>query len=501
MAAPDRPPAAPGRRALVLIPPRKRDRLAKGFDRDELERRLIRAGFRPDIPDLDGPDAFPEAIRTAGASAEPPALVMVGGGDGTLSAVADAMAETGLTLAILPLGTANDLARTLAIPADPAQAVDVALKGRVRQIDIGTVDGRGFFNVASIGLSVDVAEALDGEEKRRFGPLAYLFALFRVVTRHRRFHTVLTIDNRRVEMRAIMVAVANGRYHGGGLTVAPDAAIDDGRLDVYVIEPVSHWRMALLLPALRLGTADAWMGVHRMSGREVRVETPSKPKRINVDGEILTRTPASFGLKRRAIRVMTPDRPAAELPGTRNRPDSRPPSSPPRAPHPAPPEDQEEQMHPEEEGLATEAEIALQDLARAAREGVALTERLALHAGPHLGEEVVAALGRIGGAWGRIAITADEALDAMDLPTRDADDDRALIEDVVNWLEGLVGMPLDQRVSQRLHQAATRIEIAIEEVRQVGQAGVAEVVTAAYDEAWSLIVASLPDPDGGGASD
>merc|ERR1711965_427625 len=107
MAAPDRPSAAPGRRALVLIPPRKRDRLAKGFDRDELERRLIRAGFRPDIPDLDGPDAFPEAIRTAGASAEPPALVMVGGGDGTLSAVADAMAETGLTLAILPLGTAN----------------------------------------------------------------------------------------------------------------------------------------------------------------------------------------------------------------------------------------------------------------------------------------------------------------------------------------------------------------------------------------------------------
>ena len=73
MAAPDRPSAAPGRRALVLIPPRKRDRLAKGFDRDELERRLIRAGFRPDIPDLDGPDAFPEAIRTAGASAEPPA--------------------------------------------------------------------------------------------------------------------------------------------------------------------------------------------------------------------------------------------------------------------------------------------------------------------------------------------------------------------------------------------------------------------------------------------
>ena len=180
----DHPPAAG--RVLVLIPPGKRDRLGGELTPDSLLTRLRKAGFRPDMPDLDSPDAFPEAIRAAARGDDPPALVLVGGGDGTLSAVADAMADTGLTLAILPLGTANDLARTLGIPFDPAAALKVALTGRRRSIDIGTIDGRGFFNVASIGLSVDVADALDSHEKRRLGIGAYIPALFRVMTRHRR---------------------------------------------------------------------------------------------------------------------------------------------------------------------------------------------------------------------------------------------------------------------------------------------------------------------------
>lgn len=497
---PDRPSA--GGRALVLIPPGKRDRLGGGLAPDSLLARLRKAGFRPDMPDLDSPDAFPDAIRAAAGSDDPPALVLVGGGDGTLSAVADAMADTGLTLGILPLGTANDLARTLGLPFDPAAALEVALTGRRRSIDIGTIDGRGFFNVASIGLSVDVADALDSREKRRLGIGAYIPALFRVMTRHRRFRVRLTVDGRNVEMRAVMVAIGNGRHHGGGLTVSAGATIDDGMLDVYVIEPVSHWRMALMLPALRLGTAGPWMGVHRLSGRTVRVETPAKPKRVNVDGEILTRTPAEFGVRAGAVSVVTPDRPAADLPGTspvRSLAGDRSIAGDTRS-RDAPAgnlpmlSDKEAAMSAEDERLAAEIEIALQDMARAAREGEALTRRMAESPYAGFSDTVIAALGQIGADWARIAVVADDALDAMDLPTRDADDDRALIEDVVDWLEGLVGMPVETRASQRLHHAAARIEVAIDEVRRAGDPASADAATIAYDDAWRLIDTALPAP-------
>jgi hypothetical protein len=108
-------------------------------------------------------------------------LVIVGGGDGTLNATIEAIIETQLPLGILPLGTANDLARTLAIPNSLPEACQIIASGNLRRIDLGSVNGKYFFNVASLGLSVKITQQLTKEIKRRWGIFAYAAIAFQVI--------------------------------------------------------------------------------------------------------------------------------------------------------------------------------------------------------------------------------------------------------------------------------------------------------------------------------
>jgi diacylglycerol kinase (ATP) len=128
--------------------------------------------------------ALPALIRRFADQVD---CVVLGGGDGTLNAAAPGLIATGLPLGIVPLGTANDLARTLGIPLDPAEAARVIAAGRVRSIDLGEVNGRPFFNVASVGFGVDLTRALTRDSKRRWGALGYAVAGLRAVGRLRPF--------------------------------------------------------------------------------------------------------------------------------------------------------------------------------------------------------------------------------------------------------------------------------------------------------------------------
>lgn len=107
--------------------------------------------------------------------------VILGGGDGTLNPSAAGLRDSGLPLGILPLGTANDLARTLGVPEDPERAAAVIADGRTTRLDLGYVNGRPFFNVASLGLSVDITRRLTKVMKRRWGRLAYPIAAAAVI--------------------------------------------------------------------------------------------------------------------------------------------------------------------------------------------------------------------------------------------------------------------------------------------------------------------------------
>src|SRR6478735_8839694 len=137
-------------------------------------------------------------------------LVAVGGGDGTLNAAALGVIEAGLPLGILPMGTANDLARTLDIAPDLDTAARIIADGHTRVIDLGLVNGQPFFNVASLGLSAELAQRLTRDIKRRFGRLGYGLVALRVLAQARPFSAVISGRDGTVRVRTLQIAVGNG---------------------------------------------------------------------------------------------------------------------------------------------------------------------------------------------------------------------------------------------------------------------------------------------------
>jgi diacylglycerol kinase (ATP) len=139
-------------------------------------------------------------------------LVIVCGGDGTIASAAVGVLETGLPLGILPLGTANDLARTLGIDPDPVAAAGLIVAGNTRRIDLGEVNGHPFFNVASIGFSAELARELTAEAKRKWGVFGYAVTAMRLLISMRPFRAWIDHDGTTEAIRTVQVSAGNGRH-------------------------------------------------------------------------------------------------------------------------------------------------------------------------------------------------------------------------------------------------------------------------------------------------
>jgi YegS/Rv2252/BmrU family lipid kinase len=203
------------------------------------------------------------------------------------------------------MGTANDLARTLGVPTDLDQAARIIAEGHTRRIDLGLVNHQPFFNVASIGLSAELAQELTREMKRRWGRLGYAVAALKVLSRARPFRASIESGESSVRVRTLQIAVGNGRYYGGGNAVQKDAAIDDQHLDLYSLELRRAWKLALMARSFRYGEHGAWEEVRAIRAKEFTVHT-RRPRPVNCDGEIVTQTPAHFTIRPRAVTVFAP---------------------------------------------------------------------------------------------------------------------------------------------------------------------------------------------------
>jgi diacylglycerol kinase (ATP) len=232
-------------------------------------------------------------------------FVIVGGGDGTISSTAQTLYEHKLPFAILPLGTANDLARSLGIPLNLDKAFDVIVANNRRPIDLGTVNGHYFFNACHLGLGVRITHELTPELKKKWGVLSYFKATYRALSRSSEFKVQLTVDGKIYRQRALELTVGNGRYYGGGNLVDENARIDDGMLNLSCIYPESIWELLKISPLIRLGKQDKAYRTFCVSGRQISVKTLS-PMEIHADGEPATRTPANFEIVAGALQVFAP---------------------------------------------------------------------------------------------------------------------------------------------------------------------------------------------------
>ena len=287
------------KRALLLVNPKAR---RGGETIDAVVGRLHRGGLDVTMEPF---EALPEIARDIVRLRESADLIILCGGDGTIASGALAVEECGLPLGIMPMGTANDLARTLGIPMDLNEAAEVILAGKTRKIDLGSVNGYAFFNVASIGLSADLATGLDPTLKKRFGRFGYALAAAKVLAKARPFTATIRENGNVTTVKTFQIAVGNGRHYGGGNVIEASAEIDDGHLDLYSLEMNRVWKLAGMLRSFRSGRHGAWKEVRTAKSEEFEIET-KRPMPINADGEIVTSTPARFIVHPGAITVIAP---------------------------------------------------------------------------------------------------------------------------------------------------------------------------------------------------
>jgi YegS/Rv2252/BmrU family lipid kinase len=230
-------------------------------------------------------------------------LCVAWGGDGTVNEVASALAFTPASVAIIPSGSGNGLSREVGIPFDPKMAFDIALGGRDRVIDAGEIEGRLFFNLAGIGLDARVAHQFAATGLARRGFLRYLEIAGTEMFRRSQHDHVITIDGESRRTRVLLVAIANGRQYGNGALIAPQARVDDGVLDVIVVDDRSPWNVLRHAPKLFRGRLADVPGVTMSIATRVEVAS-SERLMYHVDGEPCEgNSSVSARIRPRALRV------------------------------------------------------------------------------------------------------------------------------------------------------------------------------------------------------
>ena len=284
------------RRALLLVNPSSR----RGREAKPKAAELLARGFELIQPSEENPANFTEII---GRFVDKVDVVILGGGDGTLRSSLRVLKETGATLGVLPLGTANNLARNLGIPADLEGACEVLMEGESALIDVGTVNDRFFLNVAGMGFSTQVNLGVPKELKKRWGVLGYGIAAFKLLREAKQFTAEIECGGEVRKVRALQITLCNGRHFGAGMTIHPDARIDDERLDLCAFQVRHWWEPFVMAAALRKGTHLDLRGVELFQGKNMTIRTKRKMW-IDTDGEVITQTPAVFGVLPNALRVI-----------------------------------------------------------------------------------------------------------------------------------------------------------------------------------------------------
>lgn len=232
-------------------------------------------------------------------------LVILGGGDGTISSAAPALYQHQLPFAILPLGTANDLARSLGMSGDLLEAFQLIVKNHRSRMNLGVVNGHYFFNAANIGLGVRVTHELTPEIKKQWGVFSYLAAVFAALKKNRKFRATIRVDGKTYKVSSIQLAVGNGRYYGGGNVIDEYSTIDDGKLCLYSVPPLTLWELLTLAPLLRNGKQRLTDKIFTASGQYIEINT-SRLREIHADGEPVSITPALFEVIPEALEVIRP---------------------------------------------------------------------------------------------------------------------------------------------------------------------------------------------------
>jgi YegS/Rv2252/BmrU family lipid kinase len=248
------------------------------------------------------PSNLNDTVRKAVRDGAP--MVIVGGGDGSLSGTVDDVVDQDCVFAVLPLGTANSFARTIGLPLDLDGAIDAIINGQRRRIDLGMINRDYFVNAAALGLSPMIGDSVPHNLKKYLGRAGYLVWAIYCFFRFHPFRLIVDDGTKEHRMWTTEVRIFNGRFHGGvELTESTD--VDSGDIVIQAVTGRSSWRLAWDWYAkfFKLSSRDA--STQEFRGKKLTLDT--RPHhRISIDGEILARTPVTVEVAQRAIEVVVP---------------------------------------------------------------------------------------------------------------------------------------------------------------------------------------------------
>ncbi|MBW3636798.1 MAG: YegS/Rv2252/BmrU family lipid kinase [Armatimonadetes bacterium] len=240
-------------------------------------------------------------------------LVVVGGGDGTLSTCAETLAGSDVAMGVLPLGTGNTFARSIGIPVDMNGAIQTIVTGRIEAVDVGTCNRQVFLNSVSLGLSAEIAGALTGTIKKKLGLLAWPVIGFKVMSRHRSLKLRVLSQEKSFNVKTHQLVIANGRYVAGPIKASEDDSLQDHELTVFALgggskrelfRAVWHW--------LRHTHKEA-DEVPFFETKKLRVQSLVRRIKANVEGEINETTQLENAVWPRALRGVVPPGFVAEV--------------------------------------------------------------------------------------------------------------------------------------------------------------------------------------------
>lgn len=274
---------------------------------EALPTQFEQAGWRIHLINVQGGNGSESEIDAA--LARRPSVVVAGGGDGTLSAIAARLVDTGIPLGVLPLGTLNHFAKDLNIPLDVEDALRVIIAGHVAAVDVGEVNGHIFLNNSGLGLYPDIVRHRDRQQRTlgRSKWHALAWASWSLLRRYPFVQVRLTIDGRVREWRTPFVFVGNNEYRMDGLRIGERSRLDAGNLCLYVAQQPGRWGLLRLALRALVGRLRQARDFDALSATELIIETRQPRLHVSADGEVWSmRAPLRYAVRPGALRVIVP---------------------------------------------------------------------------------------------------------------------------------------------------------------------------------------------------
>lgn len=231
------------------------------------------------------------------------------GGDGTLIEALNGLDLTkDICLGIIPSGTGNDFARVLNLSKDPLDCLDVIIKRQFKVSDVGLINNKRFINTCGCGIDSQILMDTNRIKKAVHGPTAYLLSTIKNLATYNSKKVKIRIDEMEFTKNAILIAIANGKYFGGGMMIAPDAEIDDGLLEICIVNHLSKSKLLALFPSIFKGThIHIKPTVEMYKGKEITIENIEGEMVANGDGNLIGTTPLNVKIIDKKLKVIFKD--------------------------------------------------------------------------------------------------------------------------------------------------------------------------------------------------